>query len=124
MTAALLCSSFQTSISGALFPLALRIQRDVGLAGRAAVSIISVTCPAQQPAAPPVIRLEFILRPKILDSIWLSADRSASQSASSQTAAHIPRCQSVSQSGPRLNELVCKSLLCFFSFIFHSAAVK
>lgn len=31
------------------------------LAGRAAVSIFSVTCPARQPAAPPVIRLRFIL---------------------------------------------------------------
>lgn len=79
------------------FPLTLGIQRDVGLAGRAAVSIISVTCPARQPAAPPVIRLEFILGLNILDSIWLSADRPAFLSVSSQTAAHIPCCQSASQ---------------------------
>lgn len=123
MTATLPCSSFQTSISGALFPPALRIQRDVGLAGRAAVSIISVTCPARQPAAPPVIRLEFILGLKILDSIWLSADRSASQSVSSQTAAHIPRCQSASQ-GRGWTSLFVNLFCGFFHLFFRSAAVK
>lgn len=95
-------SSLQTYISGALFLLTLGIQRDVGLAGRAAVSIISVTCPAQQPAAPPVIRLEFILGLKILDSIWLSADHWASLSVSSQTAGQIPRCQSVRAQAERV----------------------
>lgn len=37
--------------------LILWLHRDAGLAGLAAVSVISVTCPARQPAAPPVIRL-------------------------------------------------------------------
>lgn len=94
-------------------PLTLGIHRDAGLAGRAAVSIISVTCPARQPAALPVIRLGFILGLKILDSIWLSADHRASPSPDKPQ----PLFLAVTQSRPKLDEFVCKS---FFS----SAAVK
>lgn len=107
-------SFFQAPISGAPpTSLTLGIHRDVGLAGRAAVSIVSVTCPARQPAAPPVIRLGFILRLKILDSIWLSADQRASLSPDKPQPIFL----AVSQSRPKPNEFVCKSL-------FRSAAVK
>lgn len=86
---------------------ALRIQRDVGLAGRAAVCIISVTCPAQQPAAPPVIRLEFILGLKILDSIWPSAHRSASLSPHKLQPVFLAVSQSVSQGCSLIVNLFC-----------------
>lgn len=60
----------------------------IGLAGWAVVSHISVTCPAQQPAAPPVIRLGLILGWKITPA--LSGCRPISETLQ-------PRCQSVSQ---------------------------
>lgn len=88
------------------------IQRDVGLAGRAAVSIISVTCPAWQPAVPPVIRLEFIWGQKILDPIC-AVHRSPSLSLLTNCSPYSSL--SVSQVGPKLSELVCKSPLLIFS---------
>lgn len=115
MTAALAAELLSNAYQRSSFFLALGIRRDVGLAGRAAVSIISVTCPARLPAAPPVIRLGFILGLKILDSIRLSADHRASLSPD-RTAARIPRCQSISQ-GQSWTSLFCKSL-------FHTLAVK
>lgn len=101
-------SSFQTHISGAPPTLLiLWLHRDAGLAGLAAVSIISVTCPAQQPAAPPVIRIGFILGLKNA-GLNLAVGRSLSLSVSWQTTAHIL----VSQSRPKPIELVFKSLFC------------
>lgn len=84
--------------------LAPGICRDAGgLAGSAAVSIISVTCPARRPAALPVIRLGFILGAENTrsESAWLAADRSASLSASRPTTQSptqpplVPSCHSV-----------------------------
>lgn len=73
---------------------------------------VSVTCPARQPAAPPVIRLEFILRLKIPDSVWLRADRLASLSSHKPDYRFLTVVQSAVM---RVNELVCKFLFCFFS---------
>lgn len=91
-TAELLSSAYQWSSSPP--PLTLGIHRDAGLAGRAAVSIISVTCPARQPAALPAIRLGFILGLKNT-GLNLAFGRSPSLSVSWQTAALVPRCHSV-----------------------------
>lgn len=102
-------------------PLAPGIRRDAGgLAGSAAVSIISVTCPARRPAAPPAIRLGvYSGGRKYSDSVgcgWRPADQRASPPADRPPTTHHHHChpvfRAVTQSRPKLDELVCN----FFFF--------
>lgn len=105
----LLCKAAESardfSLSAAAISGAPPPSPHIRLAGRAAVSLGSVTCPARQPAAPPVIRLRFILGLKksqarsgcrpITEAVQHICSTSAAPAISARDGAAVPHPQAV-----------------------------